>query len=148
MPYLLDANVFIEAKNRYYDFDVCPAFWDWLVRENAAGKVFSIEAVGDELAAGNDALSAWAKARGSSFFLPLDAAVLSVLPRVAAWPQGRSYHPSAITTFLQSADYFLISHALAHNHVVVTHEAGSSGPKRVKIPEPCIGLGSSRSRPS
>ena len=26
--YLLDANVFIEAKNRYYGFDFCPAFWD------------------------------------------------------------------------------------------------------------------------
>lgn len=28
--YLLDANVFIEAKNRYYGFDLAPGFWDWL----------------------------------------------------------------------------------------------------------------------
>ncbi len=28
--YLLDANVFIDAKNRYYGFDIVPAFWDWL----------------------------------------------------------------------------------------------------------------------
>ena len=30
MAYLLDANVFIEAKRRHYGFDFCPAFWDWL----------------------------------------------------------------------------------------------------------------------
>ena len=27
--YLLDSNVFIQAKNLYYGFDFCPAFWDW-----------------------------------------------------------------------------------------------------------------------
>ena len=30
MAYLLDANVFIQAKNLQYGFDFCPAFWDWL----------------------------------------------------------------------------------------------------------------------
>ncbi len=37
MAYLLDANVFIQAKNLHYGFDFCPAFWDWLVVSNAAG---------------------------------------------------------------------------------------------------------------
>jgi hypothetical protein len=64
MPYLLDANVFIQAKNlHYYGMDFCPAFWDWLVSENAAGLVFSIEKVGDEIAAGDDELSEWAARR-------------------------------------------------------------------------------------
>ena len=31
VAYLLDANVFIQAKNLYYGFDFCPAFWEWLV---------------------------------------------------------------------------------------------------------------------
>ena len=31
MAYLLDANVFISAKNLHYGFDFCPAFWDWLM---------------------------------------------------------------------------------------------------------------------
>ena len=34
MAYLLDANVFIQAKNLYYGFDFCPAFWDWLIASN------------------------------------------------------------------------------------------------------------------
>jgi hypothetical protein len=49
MAYLLDANVFIQAKNLHYGFDFCPAFWDWLIASNAAGLVFSIEKVGDEI---------------------------------------------------------------------------------------------------
>ena len=30
MAYLLDTNVLIEAKNRHYGFDFCPAFCDWI----------------------------------------------------------------------------------------------------------------------
>lgn len=26
-PYLIDSNAFIESKNRYYAFDICPGFW-------------------------------------------------------------------------------------------------------------------------
>jgi len=48
MTYLLDANVFIQAKNLHYGLDFCPAFWDWLVIQNSAGQVLSIEKVGDD----------------------------------------------------------------------------------------------------
>ena len=71
MAYLLDANVFIQAKNLHYGLDFCPAFWDWLIETNAASTVFSIEKVGDEIAAGADELSTWAAARGPAFFLVL-----------------------------------------------------------------------------
>ena len=70
MAYLLDSNVFIEGKNRYYGLDFCPAFWDWLRAENTAGHVFSIEKVGDELAAGGDELSTWAAARDADSGVP------------------------------------------------------------------------------
>ena len=30
MMFLIDANVLIEAKNRYYAFDIAPGFWYWL----------------------------------------------------------------------------------------------------------------------
>jgi len=59
MAYLLDADVFISAKDLHYGFDFCPAFWDWLVQEHGAGKVFSIERVYDQLRAGNDQLARW-----------------------------------------------------------------------------------------
>ncbi len=66
--YLLDSNVFIQAKNLHYGFDFCPAFWDWMIRLNADGRVASIEKVGDELQAGDDLLAEWAGERGEGFF--------------------------------------------------------------------------------
>lgn len=54
MAYLLDANVFIAAKNLHYGLDFCPAFWDWLIDRNQAGIVYSIEKVADEIEAGAD----------------------------------------------------------------------------------------------
>ena len=42
MPYLLDANVFIQAKRLHYGMDFCPAFWDWLIAANAKNDVFSM----------------------------------------------------------------------------------------------------------
>jgi len=141
MAYLLDANVFIQAKNDHYGFDFCPAFWDWLLARNRAGQVFSISAVLDELRGHADPLSNWAKTRGPKFFLPPDPAMLKTLPRIATWVSGQKYDPAAVNTFFAAADYYLIGHALAHGHVVVTHEVASTSIKRVKIPEPCIGLG-------
>lgn len=66
--FLLDANVFIQAKNLHYGFDFCPAFWDWMVAQNANGTVASIEKVSDELVGGGDELSDWAGAQEKSFF--------------------------------------------------------------------------------
>jgi hypothetical protein len=139
--YLLDSNVFIQAKNLHYGFDFCPAFWDWLVAQNNAGKVASIEKVGDELQAGTDALSDWTTARGRPFFIPPDDAVLPALGRVSAWATGNNYEAAAIATFLQVADYWLIAHALAHRCTVVTHEVPSESVRKIKIPNACLGLG-------
>ena len=140
MAYLLDANVFIQAKNLHYGFDFCPAFWEWLLAENAAGRVFSIEKVGDELRAGADDLADWATARGDGFFLAPDAAMLPSLNAVSTWVTGQQYEPAAVNTFLQVADYYLVAHALSRSDTVVTHEVASEGRRKVKIPNVCIGL--------
>jgi len=141
MPYLLDANVFIQAKNLHYGFDFCPAFWEWLVLSNACGKVFSVEKVRDELEAGNDELALWVRERGEDFFLPPDIQVTTAFGTVAEWVTQQDYDPAAINTFLQVADYYLIAHALAYGFIVVTHEVPASTKKKVKIPNVCIGLG-------
>lgn len=141
MAYVLDTNVFIQAKNLHYGFDFCRAFWDWLIASNGAGTAFSIEKVSDEIATGADELSNWAALRGDGFFLRPDAAVLPALGRVSGWVTGQRYEPTAVNTFLQSADCYLVAHALAHAHVVVTHEIASASTRRIKIPDACIGLG-------
>jgi predicted nucleic acid-binding protein len=140
MAYLLDANVFIEAKRRHYGFDFCPAFWDWLDTQHAAGTVLSIEKVGDELLSGSDDLSEWAGRRGATFFVPPDDRLLPSLASVAEWVREQRYRPGAIGAFLEEADYYLVAHAHAHGHVVVTHEVPSDGVRQVKIPNVAIGM--------
>lgn len=141
MAYLLDANVFMQAKNLYYGLDFCPAFWDWLIASNAANRVFSIEKVGDEIDAGGDELAAWAAQLGAAFFLKPDTAMLPALAKVSDWATRQKYEPAAVSTFLQVADYYLVVHALAHGHTLVTHEIASNTTKKIKIPNACIGLG-------
>ena len=141
MAYLLDANVFIQAKNLQYGFDFCPAFWDWLAQAHGAGKVGSVRQVGDELEAGADELATWAEVQGDAFFAPTDAAVLAAAPTVSAWVIKQGFEPAAVNTFLQVADFWLVSAALAGHHVVVTHEVASPTMRRIKIPNVCVGLG-------
>jgi hypothetical protein len=141
MSYLLDSDVFIQAKNLHYGLDFCPAFWDWLIATNTAGFVFSTEKVGDEIKAGADELAGWASLRGDGFFLKPDAAILPTLATVSGWATGQNYEPAAVSTFLQVADFYLVAHALAHGHVVVTHEVAAASTKKIKIPNACIGVG-------
>ena len=141
MPYLLDANVFIQAKNLHYGLDFCPAFWNWLIENNIAEKVFSIEKVGDEIDAGDDELAEWAKNREPKFFLKPDEQVMEQFSTVSSWASGQSYEPVAVNTFLQVADYYLMAHALAYTFTIVTHEIAANSQKKIKIPNACIGLG-------
>jgi len=141
MAYILDANVFIQAKNLHYGFDFCPGFWEWLIKQNQSGKIFSIEKVQDEILAGNDELGNWAKNLTPDFFLKPDELMLKTLPTVSQWAFSAGYDQAAVSTFLQIADYYLVTYALAHQHTIVTHEIPSPTTKKIKIPNACIALG-------
>ncbi len=56
-PFVLDANVFIEAYRRYYGLDLCPGFWECLRHYGGHRRLLSIDRVRDELLVGGDALS-------------------------------------------------------------------------------------------
>lgn len=60
VPFLLDANIFIEAHRRYYGLDLCPGFWEALRHFAIRGKLLSIDRVYRELQDGGDALWDWA----------------------------------------------------------------------------------------
>lgn len=140
MTYLLDANVFIQAKNLHYGLDFCPAFWEWLIENNATGQVFSIDKVADEIAAGADELTDWMQNFGNVLCLKTDTQTAAQFGKVSTWATGQQYEPAAINTFFQVADFYLIAHALAGGHTVVTHEVPANSTKRIKIPNACIGL--------
>ncbi len=141
MSYLLDANVFMSANNLHYGLDFCPAFWEWLVHKGNTGSVFSIDKVADEIEAGQDVLSDWARHSGKPLFRRTPPTLAPQFTQVSTWSTSQQYTPAAINTFLQAADFYLIAHALAGSHVVVTHEVPSNSPGRIKIPNACVGLG-------
>ena len=144
MSRLLDADVFIQAKNMYYGFDIVPAFWDWLIAANIAGEVYSIEKVAEELVGYADELAEWAKerVRVGGFFLPPDDAVTNSLRQVATWANGQNFTEGAVNDFLQKADFYLVAHAHAHGHTVVTMETFQADViSRIKIPNACAGMG-------
>jgi hypothetical protein len=141
MACLLDTSVFIEAKNRHYRVDFCPAFWAWVDHAHQAGTVFSIDRVAIELDAVDDDLTTWASERPDAFFLEADAAVVPSLQATSTWANGAGYEPAAVATFLQDADYYLVAHAHTQRHVVVTHEVVAPSTKKIKIPNACIGVG-------
>lgn len=140
--YLVDANVLIEAKNRYYAFDIAPGFWAWLDYAHTQHLACSIEAVRHELMAGADELSDWAKHR-VDFFQPIDAQTAAQFTDLSAWALSRQYQRSALNSFTgNDADYRLIAHARAHGHTVVTHELPQpNSKKRVLIPDACAAMG-------
>ncbi len=138
MPYLLDSNIFIQAKNLHYGMDFCPGFWDFLIKKNEESKLYSIEKVKDELQVIDDDLSKWIKQRGSRFFLKPDELVLSALVEISRSINEQDYETGAKKMFLQSADYYLIAQAKAQGYTVVTNEKLSDSKKKIKIPNVCI----------
>ena len=95
----------------------------------------------DEINAGADELTEWMRNNGNGLFLKTDTATAAQFGKVSVWAMSQNYEPAAINTFLQVADFYLIAHALASGHVVVTHEVPANSTKRIKIPNACIGLG-------
>ncbi|PPF20737.1 DUF4411 family protein [Rathayibacter rathayi] len=139
--YLLDTNVFIEAKNRYYAFDLAPGFWDWLEGDAAAGAIGSIDEVSGELMAGADDLATWVREH-PRMFESADALTAAKLTELAQWASDGTFTQAAIDEFLSVADYYLVAHAAAHGHTVVTHEGyQANARKRILIPNACQALG-------
>lgn len=140
--YLIDTNVLIEAKNRYYGFDIAPGFWTWLDHAHRESLACSIEAVRDELLAGKDDLATWAAAN-PSFFRAIDQGTTRHFGDLTTWAASQSFTPAALSEFTgNNADYLLVAYARAHYHTVVTHERPQPNARaRVLIPDACLAMG-------
>ena len=143
MQYLLDANIFIQAKNFYYGMDFCPAFWDWLDREQRAGSIASISEIETELKGHEDELAQWVKARkDGSFFLPVDDIQTQEAYSQVANHVVEHYDEKHFNPFLNAADPWLIAKAMATGATLVTHKVlVPQGSKKVKIPNVCKAFG-------
>jgi hypothetical protein len=141
---VLDANVFITAKNTYYGLDLVPAFWSWLEQQATAGEIASTDLVYDELRDGNDDLAEWVKARKELLF-HVDSSTAVVAGHVAtlgAGAQAAGYKQHVVEDFLDCADPFLVGAAAELGLIVVTQETPAGAKrKKVKIPDACDQLG-------
>lgn len=140
MNYLLDANTFVEAKNRYYNMTVCPAYWGWILQQRVLDQVASITMVGDELKKGDDELASWAKDHAELFLDVHDETTQECFMIVVEYVVGQTEKMKigAVEDFLSGADPWLIAKAMATGCTVVTHERHHADViKKFLIPNVC-----------
>lgn len=89
--YILDADVFITAKNAYYAFDICPGFWASVIHQHRAGRAFGINRVRNELLSGRktEDLVQWVTTDlPDTFFLDVDdEQITAAYTEVMRWVQ-------------------------------------------------------------
>jgi Domain of unknown function (DUF4411) len=145
--YVLDSNVLIEAKKRYYNFDVCPGFWEALVWQHQQGAIVSVDRVKAEVDLGKDDLTDWC-----SLVMPADCFKGTDAPGVTDayrdalnWVMAQPlFKPEAKAEFANEkvADAWVIAYAKAFGATVVTEEKlNLEKKKKVLIPNVCVGLG-------
>lgn len=142
--YLIDTNILIEAKNRYYAFPLCPGFWDALIYHDSRLNIQSIDKVKEEINNHkiDDDLKTWVNNTiPDSFFNSTeDEDVLSHYREIINWVQANNqFKPEAKSAFIEDkCDPYLIAHAKSNDCFVVTHEAHNpEAEARVPIPNVC-----------
>ncbi|HEX4145545.1 MAG TPA: DUF4411 family protein [Pirellulales bacterium] len=140
--YVLDANAFIEAKDRYYGFDICPGFWSSLVTQHESKRIFSIDRIKNELNEHNDQVKKWIVERvpGSFFKKTEDQAVIGKFQEMVNWVYSQpQFGDPAKAEFASVADGWVVAYAAVYGLVVVTHEQYAPDAKRkVPIPNVCV----------
>lgn len=140
--YALDANIFIQAYRMYYTFDICPGFWDALIRQHRLSNLCSVDRVKAELVHASDPLAEWAKKTVPKGFFKgtADRQVVDTFGDMVKWVQTENqFTPEAKAQFASVADGWLIAFAKVNGLTVVTHEEYAPAAKRsVKIPNVCL----------
>lgn len=151
--YIVDSNVFITAKNLYYPFDICPGFWESIIRRHQQGRVYSIDRVRSELLAGRETedLVQWVKNHlPAGFFLDtsggeVTSAYGDIMLRVQ---RSAQFFDNAKAQFATGADGWLVAYARVHDAIVVTTEQPSPEAKsRVPLPNVCEEFGVTYTNP-
>lgn len=141
--YIVDSDVFITAKNRYYAFDICPGFWESLIHHHGKERVYSIDRVRGELLAGRktEDLVQWVQGElPAGFFLDTGGDdVTSAYADIMLWVQRNTqYFDRAKAKFATEADGWLVAYARVHDAIVVTNEQPRPESRnRVLLPDVC-----------
>lgn len=145
--YVVDSDVFITAKNRYYAFNICPGFWRSVIACHRDGRVYSIDRVKSELLAGRktEDLVLWAKDDvPDGFFCSVDGEqVTEKYTEIMQWVQrSPRVLDSAKAKFAAGADGWLVAFAAVDGAIVVTNEQPAPESRRdIKLPDVCSHFG-------
>ena len=135
--YCLDANVLIQAWQKYYSPNVCPSYWDTLNALGIENRIFMPEMVYEEITRTEDDLSEWLKSSNIPI-RKIDENVTKCLQEI--------YLTNPIHKFLVDntkarslADPWVIAHAISEGAIVVTKEekVTALNSKKIKIPNVC-----------
>lgn len=141
--FVLDSDVFIAAKNTYCAFDICPGFWNGILRAHQQDKVQSLDRIRNELLLGRkeEDLVQWVRNEvPATFFLDSNAdEVNSAFADVMLWVQRNPrYFDRAKAKFATEADGWLVAYSMVNATVVVTNEQPRPESRnRVLLPDVC-----------
>lgn len=145
--YCIDANVLIQAWQKYYSPDLCPDYWDLLNELGKQGRIFIPEEVKNEIVVPEtsdkteDDLSKWLKRSKIPIHKPTENIIACWQKILQADPTHKLLVDNIKSRSL--ADPWLIAHAMDTKATVVTKENIDSAmnSKRVKIPNVCKNMG-------
>lgn len=139
--YCLDANVLIQAWQKYYSPRFCMSYWEMLNELGKLGRIFLPEEVFKEITRTEDDLSEWLT-RSSISVMGIDEGVTECLRAI----YGK--HPShqMLVDNIKGrslADPWVIAHALHQGATVVTKEerVTALNSTKIKIPNVCDNMG-------
>lgn len=135
--FLIDSNVFINAKYFHYNFKYCKIFWDYLLKLHDNNVVFTINSVKRELLAKPDEIASWIETEVPPSFFQDEMMSMGSYAKLMNWAQTQDVSEKAKEDFASNskADAFLIAHAMANNFTIITHEKSQAGAKkRIMIP--------------
>lgn len=135
--YCLDANVLIQAWQKYYSPKICPSYWDTLNSLGAKNIIFMPEIVYDEIVRTDDDLSKWLKTSKIPI-KKIDEQVTKCLKEIYSTDPNHKYLVDN-TKARSLADPWVIAHALRENAIVVTKEekVTAFNTTKIKIPNVC-----------
>ena len=135
--YCLDANVLIQAWQKYYSPKICPDYWELLDYLGTQDIVFMPEMVYDEIVRTDDDLSNWLKTSKIPI-KKIDEQVTKCLKDIYSADPNHKFLVDN-TKARSLADPWVIAHALRENAAVVTKEekVTALNSTRIKIPNVC-----------
>jgi predicted nucleic acid-binding protein len=139
--YCLDANVLIQAWQKYYNPKFCPDYWKILTELGKQDKIFVSELVYEEITRTEDDLSKWLKTSK----IPINKITEPVTVCLQKIYSADPIHKNLVdnTKARSLADPWVIAHALHENATVVTKEekVTALNSNRIKIPNVCDNMG-------